>query len=110
MGFGGVYSLHEDWTLNGPLTIVNKYLALNSPNGLAACCQIHTDEIDDYIPPDPEPAPLPEPEDELEPLPPVPDDEIIPDNNPDELDGGDKEEEKYEPDEEYIPVPDEENE
>ena len=47
-GFGGVSVRNlEGLHLNGSHSIVNKYLALNTPSGCSACCQILTDERDD---------------------------------------------------------------
>ena len=46
MGFGGVFVQDTNLQLNGPQSIVNKYLALNTTSGCSACCQILTDEKD----------------------------------------------------------------
>ena len=48
MGFGGL-TTKERWTLNGPDSIVGKYLALTTPDGKTdACCRIMTDELDNW--------------------------------------------------------------
>ena len=91
MGFGGL-TTKERWTLNGPGSIVGKYLALTTPDGKTdACCRIMTDELDNWED-DEEEEEVEEVVDEDEiiipdesELPPLPDEKIIPD-----LDEGDE--------------------
>ena len=104
MGFGG-FTTKERWTLNGPDSIVGKWLALTTPDGKTdACCRIMSEELDNWEKEQAEKEVEEEEEEEevvedeiIIPdesvLPPLPDEEIIPDIDEEiipDIDAGDE--------------------